>query len=143
MRIVKKILFTGGLLFALLLGGLLISSAIWPRINDVKTGESPDYPALQPQHFSVAPYKAFDAALATAKGLGWEILREDRAAGEIDAVETTRILRFKDDVTITVKPGVGENCTVYVHSRSRVGKGDFGTNARRIQRFQAELAKRL
>lgn len=143
MRIVKKILLTGGLLFAMLLGGLLISSLIWPRINDVKTGETPEYPELQPQYFSVAAYKAFDAALATARDFGWEILREDRQAGEIKAVETTRVLRFKDDVTITIKPSVGENCTVYVHSRSRMGKGDFGTNARRILRFQAELAKRL
>ncbi|MBS1812219.1 MAG: DUF1499 domain-containing protein [Acidobacteria bacterium] len=143
MRIVKRILLTGGLLFALLLGGLLISSLIWPRINDVKTGETPEYPELQPQHFSVLPYRAFDAALATARDFGWEILREDRIAGEIDAVDTTRFFRFKDDVTITVKAGVGENCSVYVHSRSRVGKGDFGTNARRIKRFQAELAKRL
>ena len=143
MRIVKKILLTGGLVFAVLLSGLLISSLIWPRINDVKTGESPEYPDLQPQHLTVAPYKAFDAALATVREFGWEVVREDRQAGEIDAVEVTRILRFKDDVTITVKPGVGENCTVYVHSRSRVGKSDFGTNARRILRFQAELAKRL
>ena len=143
MRIVKKILLIGGLLFALLLSGLLISSAIWPRINDVKTGETPEYQDLQPQHFNVAPYKAYEAALATVRELGWEIVREDRQAGTIDAVDTTRILRFKDDITITIKPGVGENCTVYVHSRSRVGKGDFGTNARRILRFQAELAKRL
>lgn len=143
MRIVKKMLLTGGLLFAAALGGLLISSLLWPRINEVKTGETPEYPELQPQHFGVVAYKAFDAALATAREFGWEIVREDRQAGEIAAVDTTKLFRFKDDVTITVKPGVGENCTVYVHSRSRVGKGDFGTNARRIQRFQAELAKRL
>jgi len=30
-----------------------------------------------------------------------------------------------------------------VRSHSRIGKGDFGTNARRIERFQAELARRL
>jgi uncharacterized protein (DUF1499 family) len=143
MRIVKKTLLVGGILFAALLGGLLISSFIWPRINDVKTGETREYPELQPQHFGVPAYRAFDAALATARELGWEIIREDRLAGEIDAVDTTLIFRFKDDVTITIKPGNGENCTVYVHSRSRVGKGDFGTNARRIKRFQAELAKRL
>jgi uncharacterized protein (DUF1499 family) len=143
MRIVKKILLLGGILFALLLSGLLISSFIWPRINDVKTGETPDYPELQPQHFAVPAYRAFDAALATAQELGWEITRADRLAGEIDAVDTTRIFRFKDNITITIKPGTGENCTVYVHSRSNVGQGDFGTNARRIKRFQAELAKRL
>ena len=143
MRIARKILLTGGLLFAVLLGGVLISSLLWPRINDVKTGETPEYPELQPQHFMVPAYRAFDAALATVQEFGWEITREDRQAGEIEAVDRTLIFRFKDDVTITIKPGSGENCTVYVHSRSRVGKGDFGTNARRILRFQAELAKRL
>lgn len=143
MRNARKILLTGGLLFAVLLGGVLISSLLWPRVNDVKTGETPEYPELQPQHFTVPAYRAFDAALATVRELGWEVSREDRQAGEIEAVVTTLIFRFRDDVTITIKPGNGENCTVYVHSRSRVGKGDFGTNARRILRFQAELAKRL
>lgn len=143
MRNARKILLTGGLLFAVLLGGVLISSLLWPRTNDVKTGETPEYPELQPQHFMVPAYRAFDATLATVQEFGWEITREDREAGEIEVVATTRIFRFKDDVTITIKPGIGENCTVYVHSRSRVGKGDFGTNARRILRFQAELAKRL
>lgn len=143
MRIFKKLLLLGAVLFALLLAGGLISSFIWPRINDVKTGETPEYPEIQPQHFNVPPYRAFDAALATARDLGWEVLREDREGGEIDAIETTRILRFKDDITITIKPGNNNNCAVYVHSRSRVGKGDFGTNARRILRFQSELTKRL
>lgn len=143
MRVAKKIFLTGGILFALLLSAGLIFSFIWPQINDVKTGETPEYPELQPQHFTVPAYRAFDASLAIAKDFGWEITREDRQAGEIDAVATTLVFHFKDDVTITIKPGGGENCTVYVHSQSRVGKGDFGTNARRILRFQAELAKRL
>jgi uncharacterized protein (DUF1499 family) len=45
-------------------------------------------------------------------------------------------------VTVTVKPD-GDRVTVNVRSRSRVGKGDLGVNARRIRRFQAELARRL
>ncbi len=143
MRMVKKMILALGILFALLVGGVLISGLIWPRINDVKTGETPEYPDLQPQRFSVAMVRAYDAALATARELGWEIISESREAGEIEAVDTTKILRFKDDVTITVKPGTGENCTVYLRSRSRVGKGDLGANARRIVRFQTELAKRL
>jgi uncharacterized protein (DUF1499 family) len=32
---------------------------------------------------------------------------------------------------------------VDVRSHSCIGRGDFGTNARRIVRFQAELAGRL
>ena len=143
MRMVKKMILALGVFFALLVGGVLISGLIWPRINDVKTGETPEYPELQPQRFNVAIVRVFDASLATAREMGWEIVNESREAGEIEAVDTTKILRFKDDVTITIKPGTGENCTVYVHSRSRVGKCDLGANARRIVRFQTELAKRL
>ena len=143
MRIVKKMMLTLGILFALLVGGVLISGLMWPRINDVKTGDTPEYPELQPQRLSVATVRAFDASLATARDLGWEIIHESREAGEIEAVDTTKIMRFKDDITITIKPGTGESCSVYVHSRSRVGKGDLGANARRILLFQSELAKRL
>lgn len=143
MRIVKKMMLTLGILFALLVGGVLISGLIWPRINDVKTGDTPEYPEIQPQRFNVAMIRAFDASLATAQDLGWEIVHQSREAGEIEAIDTTKIMRFKDDVTITIKSGTGESCSVYVHSRSRVGKGDLGANARRIILFQTELAKRL
>ena len=143
MRIVKKMMLTLGILFALLVGGVLISGLIWPRINDVKTGDTPEYPEIQPQRFPVAMIRAFDASVATAQDLGWEIVHQSREAGEIEAIDTTKIMRFKDDVTITIKSGTGESCSVYVHSRSRVGKGDLGANARRILLFQTELAKRL
>jgi uncharacterized protein (DUF1499 family) len=52
------------------------------------------------------------------------------------------MFRFKDDVTITLSRE-GDGALVNVRSHSRVGKGDLGTNARRIRRFQVELAKRM
>ena len=66
-------------------------------------------------------------------GLEWT----SAAKGEIRAVATTRVLRFKDDVSITV----GNDGTVNV--RSRIGKGDLGANARRIADFQARLREYL
>jgi uncharacterized protein (DUF1499 family) len=57
-------------------------------------------------------------------------------------VATTRLFKFKDDVTITIT-GEGAVSVVNVRSKSRIGKGDLGANARRIRAFQAELAKRL
>jgi Protein of unknown function (DUF1499) len=111
----------------------LVAAAIWPTINDVRTGATPEYPELQAQRFTRPPDQVFAAALATAREMGLEITTAEK--GEIHAVATTRILRFKDDVTITVSP----DSTVNVHSRSRVGKGDLGANARRIADFQARL----
>jgi uncharacterized protein (DUF1499 family) len=108
----------------------------------VKTGETPQYADLQPQRFNQPYDRVFDAALTTAQELDWEVTAQDRNRGEIHAVATTPVLRLKDDVTITISHE-GEGALVNVRSRSRVGKGDWGTNARRIRRFQTELAKRL
>lgn len=138
----KKILKRIGLLLAVLIGARLVAAAIWPTINDVKTGEAPQYADLQPQRFNQPYDQVFDAALATAQSLGWEITAQDRNRGEIQAVATTTVFRFKDDVTVTISRE-GESVLVNVHSRSRIGKGDLGTNARRIRRFQAELAKQM
>ncbi|HKQ73707.1 MAG TPA: DUF1499 domain-containing protein, partial [Blastocatellia bacterium] len=62
--------------------------------------------------------------------------------GIIEAIATIRFFKFKDDVTLMITRE-GDATVVNVRSKSRVGKGDLGTNARRIRAFQAELAKRL
>jgi len=139
---VKKIALGGGFLLAVLIGLMAVAAVIWPTLNDVKTGETPEYTDLRPQQFKQPYERVFDAALATAQALGWEVTARDRDQGEIRAVATTRVFRFKDDVTITIGRE-GEGVVVNVRSHSRIGKGDLGTNARRIRQFQAELAKRI
>ncbi|MGE0130148.1 MAG: DUF1499 domain-containing protein [Blastocatellales bacterium] len=130
----------------LLASSPFILRLIWPRINDVKTGATREYPDIQPQRFNQPFDKVFDAATSAAQSMGWEIRETNREQGLIEAVATTRLLKFKDDVTVTISregPRDGEATVVNVRSKSRVGKGDLGTNARRIRAFQAELAKRL
>lgn len=120
---------------------------IWPRINEVRTGETPDYPDIQVQRFNQPSDKVFAAALAVAQASGWEIrlieaLPGAPGQGVIEAAATTRWLKSKEDVTITVT-SANNVTTVHVHSKSRTGKSDLGTNARRIRAFQAELATKL
>jgi uncharacterized protein (DUF1499 family) len=137
-----RILRTVGIVVAILVVLRIVAAFIWPTINDVKTGATPEYADLQPQRFSAPHERVFAAALETAEALGWAIHSQDPEDGEIQAVATTRIFHFKDDVTIGVQQD-GDQIMVTVRSRSRIGKGDLGTNARRIRLFQAELAKRL
>jgi uncharacterized protein (DUF1499 family) len=134
----RKIAIVLGVLIAL----RLVAALVWPTINDVTTGATPQYPDLQPQVFGRAYEQVFDAAAAVARELGWEVTEEDRAKGVIQAVATTRLFRFKDDVTVTFGRE-GDQTKVAVRSHSRIGKGDLGANARRIRAFQAALAKRL
>jgi hypothetical protein len=79
---------------------------------------------------------SFAKALAASRAMGWEIVAQDPANGRIEAVATTFWFGFKDDVTVQVR---GER--VDIRSKSRVGRGDAGTNAQRIRAFRAELLK--
>jgi uncharacterized protein (DUF1499 family) len=138
----KKTLTWTGIVLAVLIVLRVGVAAVWPTINDVRTGATPEYADIQPQRFRQPVERVFAAALLTAQGTGWEVTAVDRNKGEIRAVATTAVFRFKDDITITIA-GESEGALVNVRSRSRIGLGDFGTNARRILRFQADLAKRL
>lgn len=117
---------------------------LWPRINDVSTGQTPEYPDLLPQRFRppVTYDQAFDAAVDISRASGWAIREADRDRGVIEAVATARFLRFKDEVTITISRE-GDFVIVNMRSRSSAGKRDLGANARRIRAFQTELAKRF
>ena len=70
--------------------------------------------------------------------MGWQIVREDPSAGRIEAVATTFWFGFKDDVLIRVSADAGGS-RIDVRSKSRVGKGDLGTNAQRIRAYQKRL----
>ena len=77
----------------------------------------------------------FAAAEQIANDMGWDIVAVAPAEGRIEATATTRIYGFKDDVVIRIQPTMEGTTTVDVRSASRVGKGDLGANAARIQAF--------
>lgn len=94
----KAVLIGLCVLISTLVALRVIAAAIWPTINDVRTGATPEYPELQPQRFARPADQVFAAALATAREMGLEVTSAEK--GEIRAVATTRVLRFKDDVNI-------------------------------------------
>ena len=96
------------------------------------------YPDIQPLVLDVPPGEAFSRALATAEGLGWEIVAQDAGAGLIEATDTTFWMGFKDDVVIRLRPE-GAGTRVDVRSVSRVGRSDIGVNAARIAVYLGEL----
>jgi len=98
------------------------------------------YPDLQPLSLSLPPNQAFDKALATAREMGWEIVASDPPSGRIEATDTTFWFGFKDDVVVRVAPAQNGS-RVDVRSLSRVGLSDVGTNAARIRKYLAALAR--
>lgn len=97
------------------------------------------YPDLKPLELPEPPPAAFVRALGAAKAMGWEIAAADAAAGRIEATATTPWFGFKDDVVVRIVPAAAGS-RIDVRSVSRVGRGDLGTNAKRIRAYLEKLA---
>jgi uncharacterized protein (DUF1499 family) len=98
------------------------------------------YPEVAPITLSTPPDQTFDKALALAQGEGWQIVTADKSSGRIEATDTSRWFGFKDDIVIRLTAW-GTGTRVDLRSVSRVGRGDLGANARRIQRYLGQLQK--
>lgn len=116
-----------------------------PLVNEVSTvreeqteAQRQAYPDLAPLNLPVAPNLAFERAKGAIEEAGWQIAREDPSAGRIEAVATTFWFGFKDDVIVRVS-AEGTGSRVDVRSKSRVGKGDLGTNAQRVRSYLRRL----
>lgn len=100
------------------------------------------YPDLAPLMMAMPVDSAFSLAVATAREMrGWEVVDQDRRAGRIEATATTPWFGFRDDVVIRVTSASGI-ARVDVRSKSRVGRGDVGANAKRIRAYLARLRER-
>ncbi len=98
------------------------------------------YPDIATLKTGLAAAAAFDRAVQVATELGWDIYYQDREKGVIEAVVTTTVMAFKDDVVIRVRAGA-DGTRVDLRSVSRVGLGDLGANAARIRAFAAAFTQ--
>lgn len=98
---------------------------------EVAAIQARQHPEVQPLTLPCAPAVAFGQALDVAKGQGWAIVAADAARGRLEATATTAVLRFQDDVVVRLR-AEGAGTRVDVRSKSRMGKGDLGANARRV-----------
>lgn len=96
------------------------------------------YPDLAPARFNTPADAVFAKAKALAAASGWTITAEDRGKGLIQALARTSVFQFEDDVLIRVSGSPAE-AVVDLRSRSRVGRGDRGVNARRIHDYLSAL----
>lgn len=128
---------------SLVLFGGFVLLRVWPMINVVETGRTPEYPDIQPRRYQDSKDRVYDAALRAADRMPrWMLASYDARQGEIRAEAVSRLFQFVDDVQIHVEAKDGTT-VVNVRSASRVGRGDFGQNARNIRRFFDELDRQL
>jgi uncharacterized protein (DUF1499 family) len=141
----------------------LLLAACAPAINDISTdltdppvfktlreGKKQTYPEknaekqrahyadLGPLLLPMSPEAAFLRALKVAHDMEWDVVTIAPEEGRIEAVDTTLIFRFKDDVVVRVR-AEGTGSRIDVRSASRVGKGDLGKNAARIREYLGRI----
>jgi uncharacterized protein (DUF1499 family) len=97
------------------------------------------YPDLAPLSLSMPPEQAFSRVQLAARSMpGWEITNESPQGLRLEGMETSELFRFVDDFVIEVRKVDGSS-EVHMRSKSRIGRGDVGANAKRIKAFFARL----
>ena len=144
--VVLQIVFFLALIFVSLLVGGIISNRLpltdppglgkrlstYLSTHVAETSADSEFPELQLRHYHTPPELLFDIARRAVNSLRWESAVLDPEKKEIQAVVTTKIWRFKDDVTIQIQPASQGGSFLYVRSVSRVGRGDLGANTRHV-----------
>jgi len=139
----SKFIIIFAALIGLLITGALVAASIWPVISDVETGTTPEYPDILPQFYNAEPLRVFEETLGATKSLeGWTVISNDQKSFHIVAERRTN-LGFVDDILIRVEPVTDFATQIQVRSTSRVGRGDFGQNARNIRELFSAVDERI
>jgi uncharacterized protein (DUF1499 family) len=113
---------------------------------DVEAAQRVAYPGIRPMLLDLEPDQAYRMSLRIAKELGWRLVDSTppnlRGAGdaEIDATTRSLFFAFPSDIAIRIR-AQGPKTQIDIRSASRVGRHDFGANARRVERFIAAVQR--
>lgn len=72
---------------------------------------------------------------------GWKVVYTDEANFRVEAVATTQLLKFSDDIVIEIRPEP-DGSSLHMRSKSRLGRSDLGANYKRIKAF-LDLVQKL
>jgi uncharacterized protein (DUF1499 family) len=101
------------------------------------------FPDIGPLRTSAPAAEVFARAREVVADSGWTLVEASEADGRIEATAETPWVRFKDDVVIRITSEADGQTRVDVRSKSRMGRGDMGQNAKRVRGFLADLKARL
>ena len=112
------------------------------RTYDIMQLQKDNYPDIQPLRFEDTTYEAvFEKALAGVEDMNWTLVSSNPQLGRIEAYDKTPWMGFIDDVVIRVEahPMAYE---IDIRSKSRVGFGDVGANAKRVRDYLRKVSGR-
>ena len=105
------------------------------------------YPDVKPLKSQVASEKLLKLSKETLEEMKIKIEKIDSAKNRIEAIAVTSLLKFRDDIVVEIR---SENSSekdneneVHMRSKSRLGLGDLGANAKRIEEFMKRLKSKI
>lgn len=106
-------------------------------VNVAETAQAHEDPRLRGRTYAIPFEDVWSAAqaLATVGLRGWRLVSSDDEQGVINAEATTWPRKKIDDVVIRVSLDENAQTRVDARSAAREGRGDWGRNARRLNRF--------
>jgi uncharacterized protein (DUF1499 family) len=112
-----------------------------PALERWKAVHRRHYEDLKTVRIAGPPQEAVRRVASLARERGWDIVHVSDADGIVEATDTSRFFRFKDDVVVRVRPAPDGGSLVDMRSISRVGVSDVGVNAKRVREFLADLQR--
>jgi len=108
--------------------------------NDITAGEDTPYEGIEPVGLEGRPEDVLDRVRQAfeAGGSNWKTHVVDPQEHRLEGTVATRVFGFVDDVTVWLDEVEG-GYRVMARSRSRIGRGDLGQNARNLRRFYRRL----
>lgn len=98
---------------------------------------------LRPLELAASPDEVVAAVRDWVDGQSHWALVDEQSTGdvrELHLVRTTRLMRYRDDVTLRVQRlDDGQRTLVTAESHSRVGRADFGQNPRNLKEILGAL----
>lgn len=151
----KAVLALAALALGLMAGALLLNRVplldspglserlhVYLTTHVAELSDQARFPELQAQDDARDPATLYADTLRAIEKLGWAVTMHDEVQRRIDAVVTTGLWRFKDDVSIRIAAQPNGLGRLYARSQSRVGKGDFGANARHLRELAEAVGSR-
>ncbi|MBZ0256744.1 DUF1499 domain-containing protein, partial [bacterium] len=109
--------------------GIFKRLSIYLTTNIAQTSDTTDFPELRTPIYQLPAERVYQNALEAVKQLSCEITEDDPVRLQIQAVVTTPLFRFRDDVKIHIEQINPEQSSLTMTSSSRIGRGDLSANA--------------
>lgn len=130
---------------ALVVAGAVAACLAWPRIHQVETGRTPEYPDLKPRSYAAGADSVATAVKAAVGRLPrWRVVGAASGAKgtDIQAEHSIPLVGLKEDVTVQVRRQGGRT-ELRVLSRSQSVPWDFGQNARNVRELLDEVDRQM